>query len=36
MSLNPLLSGIRVLDLSSLLPGPFATLYLAQLVAEVI
>lgn len=36
MSLNPLLSGIRVLDLSRLLPGPFASLYLAQLGAEVI
>ncbi|MGH8562194.1 MAG: CaiB/BaiF CoA transferase family protein [Nevskiales bacterium] len=34
--MNPLLSGIRVLDLSRLLPGPFCTLYLAQLGAEVI
>lgn len=33
---NPLLAGIRVLDLSRLLPGPFATLYMAQLGAEVI
>jgi alpha-methylacyl-CoA racemase len=36
MSLNPLLSGVRVLDLSRLLPGPFCSLYLAQLGAEVI
>jgi len=36
MSRNPLLSGVRVLDLSRLLPGPFCTLYLAQMGAEVI
>ena len=33
---NPLLEGLRVLDCSRLLPGPFCTLYLAQLGAEVI
>ncbi|HUS23432.1 MAG TPA: CaiB/BaiF CoA-transferase family protein [Candidatus Binatia bacterium] len=33
---NPLLQGIRILDLSRLLPGPFCSLYLAQLGAEVI
>lgn len=33
---NPLLAGVRVIDLSRLLPGPFCTLYLAQLGAEVI
>lgn len=36
MSLNPLLAGVRVLDLSRLLPGPFCSLYLAQMGAEVI
>ena len=36
MTSNPLLSGVRVLDLSRLLPGPFCSLYLAQLGAEVI
>jgi alpha-methylacyl-CoA racemase len=36
MSLNPLLEGVRILDLSRLLPGPFCTLYLAQMGAEVI
>ncbi|MFY9178915.1 MAG: CaiB/BaiF CoA-transferase family protein [Venatoribacter sp.] len=34
--MNPLLSGIRVLDLSRLLPGPYCSLSLAQLGAEVI
>lgn len=33
---NPLLEGIRILDLSRLLPGPFCSLYLAQMGAEVI
>ena len=30
------LGGVRVLDFSTLLPGPLATLYLAQAGAEVI
>ncbi|HUP92364.1 MAG TPA: CoA transferase [Solimonas sp.] len=33
---NPMLAGLRVLDFSRLLPGPFCTLYLAQLGAEVV
>lgn len=36
MKTNPLLAGVRVLDLSRLLPGPFCTLYFAQMGAEVI
>lgn len=35
-AMNPLLTGVRVLDCSRLLPGPFCSLYLAQLGAEVI
>lgn len=33
---NPLLKNLRILDLSRLLPGPFCTLYLAQLGATVV
>ncbi|MGB0955346.1 MAG: CaiB/BaiF CoA transferase family protein [Panacagrimonas sp.] len=33
---NPLLDGVKVLDLSRLLPGPFCSLYMAQMGAEVI
>lgn len=36
MSVARPLAGIRILDLSRLLPGPFCTLYLAQMGAEVI
>ena len=35
MTTSPL-AGVRVLDLSRLLPGPFCTLILAELGAEVI
>lgn len=35
-TLNPLLAGVRVLDLSRLLPGPYCSLLLAQYGAEVI
>lgn len=34
--MNTLLAGVRVLDLSRLLPGPFCTQYLAQLGAEIV
>lgn len=34
--MNPLLTGLTILDLSRLLPGPFCSLYLAQLGATVI
>ena len=34
--MNAALKGLKVLDFSTLLPGPFATLYLADLGAEVI
>ena len=34
--MNPLLDGLKVLDLSRLLPGPFCSLSLAQLGADVI
>lgn len=36
LPMNPLLAGVRVLDLSRLLPGPFCTHYLAQMGAEVL
>ena len=33
--LNGILSGVKVLDFSTLLPGPLATLFLAETGAEV-
>lgn len=36
MTTNPLLKGVRVLDLSRLLPGPFCSLVLSQLGADVV
>ena len=35
-TMNTALKGLKVLDFSTLLPGPFATLYLADLGAEVV
>lgn len=35
-TMNAALKGLKVLDFSTLLPGPFATLYLADLGAEVV
>ena len=36
IKMNAALKGLKVLDFSTLLPGPFATLYLADLGAEVV